>query len=248
MAIYPDAIWRPGPPSKQGYASYPKNFAQGVVLHSMVGYFGGAMAELDKLERRASWHFSINRDGKVYQHYDTEAVTWHCGSAYWNGRLIGIEHEGGFNPANEPLTPAQLASSQKLVQWLAQTHGFTPVRGTGIEGRTLFEHNEIAPPSDPTSCPSKRIPWDAYTGGRMYTDKQIDEKVGAVLGLGIEHGRQIHALATAFFDHIRNHNGTAVAGSTAEFQALVEKFQAELDALDARIRAAAAALAPEDDD
>jgi len=124
MAIYPEAIWRPGPPSKTGYPAYPVNFTQGVVCHSMVGYFGGAMAELDKLTRRASWHFSVNFDGKVYQHYDTKLVTWHCGSAYWNARLIGIEHEGGYSPHNEPFTYQQRLASVKLVRWLGLTHGF----------------------------------------------------------------------------------------------------------------------------
>lgn len=112
--------------------------------------------------------------------------------------------------------------------------------------KTLFEHNEVAPPEDATSCPSDRIPWAAYTnGGRMYTDKQIDEKVGAILSLGIEHGRQIYALATAFGDHVSSHNGVAVGESAAEFTALVEEFKAELDALDARIKAAGAILNPE---
>lgn len=128
MALYPEAIWRPGPLTKQGYAAYPRNLLQGVVLHSMVGWFAGAMAELDKLARRASWHFSVNQNGLVYQHYDTEAVTWHCGSAFWNGRLIGIEHEGGYNPKDEPLTPVQLLSSVKLVNWISRTHNIELAR------------------------------------------------------------------------------------------------------------------------
>ena len=128
MAWYPAAIVRPGPASKTGYGSLVYNFTQGVVCHSMVGYYGGAMAELDKLTRRASWHFSVNRDGKVYQHYDTTAITWHCGSVYWNSRLIGIEHEGGFAPENEPLTDPQRDSSVKLVRWISATHGFEPSR------------------------------------------------------------------------------------------------------------------------
>ena len=128
MAKYPNAIWRPGPVSKQGYDALTINFVKGVVCHSMVGYFAGAMAELDKLERRASWHFSVLQDGRVFQHYDTLAITWHCGSVYWNARLIGIEHEGGFAPHNEPFIAVQEDSSVKLVKWLSATHGFEPSR------------------------------------------------------------------------------------------------------------------------
>ena len=94
----------------------------------MVGYYAGAMAELDKLTRRASWHFSVLRDGRVFQHYDTKIITWHCGSVYWNARLIGIEHEGGYMPHNEPLTAPQLESSVRLVKWIAATHVFEPSR------------------------------------------------------------------------------------------------------------------------
>lgn len=94
----------------------------------MVGYFAGAMIELDKLERRASWHFSVLQDGRVFQHYDSKAITWHCGTVYYNSRLIGIEHEGGYKPTDEPLTPRQQDSSVKLVKWLAATHGFEPSR------------------------------------------------------------------------------------------------------------------------
>lgn len=94
----------------------------------MVGYYAGALAELDKLTRRASWHFSILRNGQVIQHYDTELITWHCGSVYFNHKLIGIEHEGGYSPHNEPLTEAQKIASVELVNWLAATHGFALTR------------------------------------------------------------------------------------------------------------------------
>lgn len=126
--IYPEAIWTPGPVEKTGYPGYTFNLCQGVVCHSMVGYKNGALAELYKLTRRASWHFSVLQNGQVLQHYDTELITWHCGSLYWNARLIGIEHEGGYNPTNEPLTVPQLESSVRLVKWLGSVHNFTLAR------------------------------------------------------------------------------------------------------------------------
>lgn len=118
MALYPLATFRAGPASKSGYDGLTVNFKQGVVCHSMVGYYAGAMAELDKLTRRASWHFSVLRDGRVFQHYDTDSITWHCGSVWGNSRFWGVEHEGGFSPENEPLTIAQRESSVALVNWL----------------------------------------------------------------------------------------------------------------------------------
>lgn len=171
MNIYPPATQRPGPIDKQGYGSVVVNACRGVVCHSMVGYRAGALIELDKASRRASWHFSVLQSGEVLQHYPVNAVTWHCGSAQWNGKLIGIEHEGGFDPVDEPLTDAQREASVALVRWLSQECGFPLERKVA-----LWEHNEVAPPSDATSCPSNRIPWDAYTEARMYDDQTIDAK------------------------------------------------------------------------
>lgn len=155
--IYPPATQRPGPVSKQGYPGLAFNACRGVVCHSMVGSYAGALGELDNLTRRASWHFSITKAGLVFQHYDTKAVTWHCGSKRENGLRIGIEHEGGLNPFSEPLTIVQRNASVALVRWLSQSHGFPLVRKV-----SLWEHNELAPPSDATACPSNRIPWSYY--------------------------------------------------------------------------------------
>lgn len=148
---YPAAEWMPGPPSK---VNRGVNTCRGVVCHSMVGPYSAALAELYRFSRRASWHYSVLKDGRVIAHYPDEAQAWHAGSAY-NNSTIGVEHEGGLSPVSEPLTPAQLAASVRLVQWLAKAHGFPLVRTVG-----LWEHNEVS--GEPTACPSGRIPWDQY--------------------------------------------------------------------------------------
>ena len=180
MAKYPGATWRPGPKSKQAYTYQSTNVCRGVVCHSMVGDFASAMARLDS-DDRASWHFSITQDGRVWQHYDSDAVAWHAGSPYWNGRLIGIEHEGGA-PGNEgePLTAAQEAASVALVRWLSKTHGFPLVRFDGQSG-ALFEHRDVYA----TACPSNRIPWAAYMEEPM-TDaerKKLEDTANALFDM-----------------------------------------------------------------
>lgn len=158
---YPSATVFAGP-SQKAYAG--TNPALGVVCHSAVGYKAGLHQELTKTTTRKAWHFSVFQDGTVEQHYPLTAVLAH--SADWggdadgangNGALIGIEHEGGFNPANEPLTPAQKEASVKLVQWIAAQRGWVPSRAAP---KTLWEHNEISDTG--TACPSARIPWAAY--------------------------------------------------------------------------------------
>lgn len=147
---YPAAVIRPGPAWKQNASPL---WPQGAVLHSAVGYEGGLYDVLDS-NSPASWHFSILYSGIVIQHYDTTAQCWHAQAA--NSFAVGIEHEGGFNPENEPLTPAQIASSVALVRWLGEAHNFPLQRDE--PGRTLFEHNQF----HPKPCPSGRIPWEEY--------------------------------------------------------------------------------------
>ena len=191
MATFPGSTWRPGPRSKQGYPGLAINAAQGVICHSAVGSLAGAMARLDNIARNpdgtfteraaASWHFTIAKDGRVLQHYDTLAVCWHAGSRGWNGRLIGIEHEGGADtPAtvSEPLTPEQLAASVNLVRWLSVTHNFPLVRFDGTIGGSLFEHRQVYA----TACPSGRIPWAEYEEEPM-TDAERARYDGAITNI-----------------------------------------------------------------
>lgn len=113
----------------------------------------------------------------------------------------------------------------------------------------LVEHKEVAPLDDATACPSNRIPWEFYMGGRIYTDAQLDAKFGALYGNAllngrdiIAHGAQISALATAIFNHVQNHGGTSVDLSRTEFETMVANLRLAQDMLEARLVAAAEAL------
>lgn len=155
---YPGAIRRNGPAAKIQSRSNP---ARGIVLHSAVGYRGGLYSVLDNVvgsRATVAWHFSVYQNGTVEQHYPIEAVLHHAGNGWANANLIGVEHEGGFDPIDEPLTPAQRTASVNLVRWIAAQRGWVPSRTTN---KTLFEHNEIS--DTVTQCPSGRIPWSHYT-------------------------------------------------------------------------------------
>jgi hypothetical protein len=160
---YPSAIQRPGPAGKV----WPDRNAQvGVILHSMEGSLAGAYTVLDDVSltptgayAAASWHFSVCKDGTVYQHYPIEASPFHAGNHDANRKLIGIEHEGG-PPGNlgEELTEVQFQASYALCVWLGQQGGFEPSHDRPGLPRTLFEHNEWTQ----TACPNGRIPWYRY--------------------------------------------------------------------------------------
>ena len=146
---YPKAVRVPG----VAWKVHGKNTNKGAVLHSAVGFKAGLLDEL-RGPKDKGWHFSDLQDGTILQHYPLDALVYHCSNAFGNGQYIGIEHEGGLDPEDEPLTPAQLRASIDLVKWIAEQGKWLPSR---TSPKTLFEHKEVA--LKYTQCPSGRIPW-----------------------------------------------------------------------------------------
>lgn len=148
---YPAATWRPT--DKHGYGNDDNCLGLGIVAHSMEGSLQAAFGEIDRPDRQASWHFSVAKNGDVYQHIETENISYASGSYEANRRFWSIEHEGR---AGEPLEPPQRIATTVLMGWLLGIKGSAPVRGT-----TLREHREMVEfGATATACPSNRIPWD----------------------------------------------------------------------------------------
>ncbi len=104
------AVWRP---SKSDSCTAMENRSPGVEVH--YDYFGDTDCrtsrrrdeEIDMIVlhngdhargntrtwqcRPAAAHYTINRDGKIYQHVGEELSAWHAGSTAANRRSIGIE-------------------------------------------------------------------------------------------------------------------------------------------------------------
>lgn len=150
MTRYPGAIWRPGPAWKTNGA--PRH-GKGIILHSAEGSLGGAFGQLDG-PIELSWPFTNDLDGTLYQHYEIEAQCWHAHAA--NGVYVGVEHPNEYtngHPNHNPFTPAQVATDNALIAWLAALEAWPG----WIRRQTLWEHNEAD--SVPTNCPSGRVPW-----------------------------------------------------------------------------------------
>ena len=181
MEWCPFAIRRDGHPSDKhgGYASYSEpHQKRGLVAHSMAGALPAALGGLDNAARRASWTFSNPKSGPLLQHYPLGSNTWASGSAEANSRYTSVEHEGG-GPGNEgePLTENQIDNLVKLIRWLSEQDGWTPIRpgSSSDTSATLWEHKEmIRFGSAPTACPSGRIPW-AEVLRRLEVDVTIEE-------------------------------------------------------------------------
>lgn len=167
MTRIPWAIWKPAPSWKRGYGGttwIPLNQKEGEVKHSMVGSYAAAEARLMGPDQ-ASWHFSVLKDGTVFQHYEIEDITWHCGlpgderhdtSLIGNITLIGVEHEGGaVGNVSEPFTAPQLDSTVRLsvgLRWLCLGYRRKPLAWKS----SLWRHRFLSS----TACDSFRTPED----------------------------------------------------------------------------------------
>ena len=166
------AIRVPGPADK---VNSTPNSGIGYVPHSAVGYYGGWASRLFSTDRRddgrytayaaASVHGWIAYDGSVTQHYPLTASCWASGSSFPNDNFIAFENEGGFDPHDEPLTPAQVEANVRIIRDIAKWRGWTDFRRPADDNDTsadLYEHCECTRwGSAPTACASRRIPWDA---------------------------------------------------------------------------------------
>lgn len=169
------ATQRPGPAFKV-FAN--QNAQSGLVCHSAEGWLAGAFGELDKTERQASWHFTGDLDGTLYQHYPLSASCWASGNFEANTKLVAVENIG---VAGTPLNAAQVATMLRLAADLEEHWGFALVRQ-----HTLWEHNEVAlwetPNAGPTACPSHRYdPFFAALEEDM-PDPRVDDILRALTG------------------------------------------------------------------
>lgn len=163
-----------GPPDKQGYypiARRSLDQIEGDVKHSAEGSWAALLSEINKAGRRASWTFSMRKDGHTVQHYPLESITWHCGAIgdlhtetemIGNLTLVGIEHEG---KVGEPLTIQQMTSTIRISEFLRDnTYAGKNPPELAVN---LWEHNWI---SGVTSCPSGRIPWQTIVNALIKED------------------------------------------------------------------------------
>jgi len=162
------AIKRPGSIEKIGYSGVkyrPLSEIEGEVKHSTEGGLSAAFGQLDLLSRQASWHFTIDLDGTIYQHYPLEAICWHCGlpgdrrqdtSLIGNYTLIGEEHVDRTASGLELplLTLPQRESSARLSVATREVAPSYAARPPTLR-TNLWEHNWLSA----TACPSGLIPW-----------------------------------------------------------------------------------------
>lgn len=203
----------PGPADKR----YSEPCTSEIVIpHSAVGYYNGWISRLKSTERNRDGTYTayaaasvsgwIAYDGTVTQHYPLTVACWASGSRHLNVKGNAFECEGGFNPVNEPLTDAQVASLVRIIKdigvWKGRPTSYWR-RPTGANdlNATLYEHREtVRFGGAPTSCPSDRIPWGKVLAGvsavpatppatgKPYTDEEWGQAQWAMLNALQKYG------------------------------------------------------------
>lgn len=217
MSISPDG-WligvtrRPGPEFKT-YDTV--NLGEGIVWHSMEGWWDGSMRELDRPERQASWMFSISLDGSLAQHYPITASCWASGNGLANTHWWSVETEGLFSM---PLNEVQVKTARWLIGEWAAWKGKPVSREGDLYTKSMWEHREvdtlITPNGGDTACPSERYQplWAALAGEEDMDEAKVNELINA----------RLRAL------NIIDEAGTVSDGTLARLDDWVEEMKAEL--------------------
>ena len=162
MATWLDwCIKAPGPPEKAGYAAQSSRALSEIlyiVNHSAEGW-KSFLVQGHRPGANASWSFSNNQDGSMYQHYPLEAITYTSGGFRQNVDGLGVEHEG---VAGQLLNAVQIANDKRLYGDVAE---LCPNLRAARFMDGYREHNELT--NGATTCPSGRIQslYDAYETG-----------------------------------------------------------------------------------
>lgn len=133
------------------------------VINSIIIHYTGMKTAQDALDRlcdpaaEVSAHYTIDMDGTIYAHVDTDKRAWHAGVSHWgelsnfNDFSIGIElvnkgHEFGYHPFPD----VQIDTLIDLMKELFDKHPIDP--------KLVLGHSDIAP--DRKQDPGELFPWN----------------------------------------------------------------------------------------
>jgi hypothetical protein len=140
----PLALWAPAHSGNFQAADRPRERAiDTVVIHDIEGPGESAVRWFQNPMARASAHYVLGADGKLWQQVRERDIAWHAGNRDTNARSVGIEHAGyAYRPGF--YNHAQYTASARLVRAITQRHGIPRDR------TRIIAHSEVPHPDDPT--------------------------------------------------------------------------------------------------
>lgn len=114
--------WVASPNYSSGRSSY-----EFILIHTMQGSYAGTLSWFQNSSSNVSSHYIVrSSDGQVTQMVEHRNTAWHA--QCYNGRSIGIEHEGYVQDPARWYTDAMYRESAKLTRWIADRHGIPKTR------------------------------------------------------------------------------------------------------------------------
>ena len=125
------AGWVASPNYSSGRSSY-----EFVLIHTMQGSYAGTKSWFQNSSSNVSSHYIVrSSDGEITQMVEHRNTAWHA--QCYNGRSIGLEHEGFVQDPGRWYTDAMYRESAKLTRWIADRHGIPKTRAR------IIGHNEV---------------------------------------------------------------------------------------------------------
>ncbi|MDP2269142.1 MAG: N-acetylmuramoyl-L-alanine amidase [Archangium sp.] len=116
------AAWVRSPHYSSGRSSY-----EFVLIHTMQGSYAGTKSWFQNPSSNVSSHYILrSSDGEVTQMVEHKNTAWHA--QCYNGRSIGLEHEGFVQDPARWYTDAMYRESAKLTKWICDRHGIPKTR------------------------------------------------------------------------------------------------------------------------
>ena len=153
-----------------------------IVNHITAGTFPGCLSWMRNPQAKASAHYLVTRQGKIYQMVRDEDTSWHAGAVNkpsWplydgsnpNRYTIGIEHEA---LPGERLTEMQYQATLWLHRRLIEKYGI-PADRDHIIGH--YQIDSVNRPNDP----GPQFPW-----GKLLADLKEDEVVAGEVKISVD--------------------------------------------------------------
>lgn len=129
---YPEAVTFLPSPHNSSRSTY-----EFVVIHTMQGSYSGCKSWFQNPTSKVSANYLVrSSDGEITQMVRDSRAAWHA--QCYNGRSIGIEHEGFIQDPGRWYTEKMYAESAKLTRWLTERYGIPRTRSR------IIGHAEVA--------------------------------------------------------------------------------------------------------
>ena len=128
-----------------------------IIIHTIVGSIAGASARFNKPLEKASAHYGVGLDGKLYQWVGEDATAYHAGKYSINQESIGIEHEDGTNPQTNPDAFDKPRPEQLYVSTIRLIADICKFYSIPVDRFHILKHNEVSATHCPGTLDIERI-------------------------------------------------------------------------------------------